>query len=317
MSLPNSVMRHSGSWLVQQFAQQFGDTISEPVVFGIGRTAWYCLYSRGAGVPFLLTYHPQRVERMFMAINVATETYHCWTTKPISRSEIYCFEHGNVLPQLDKKKLESGFDESGNDSDPRYFCVWPVRVIPPSDEHGWPSAEVRIPGINDPVIIEGEILARSWRACRQELAEHSFYLPYVRSVRWNRRVVIRLAIQQWIHQMEQRNSQYGVAGLDALAKLADILSEGDTAVWNRTRGQALEDGGASGMRDLWARFLEEAADELRDPVLPEAAALYWQVAELWSAMFAAVQPATEVARSVRHVLEIEKAALQMLQRHFS
>ena len=310
-----SRMTHSACWAVRRFATELGEEISEALLFGVGRTAWYCFRSEDQH-PVLLTYHPLRVSRMFLALNVPTEVYRCWTDKPLTPDALSGCDGKTLLLEVDKSIFDADDTNEFDAGTPRDYCVWTSRLIQQSTaEGGWPLVELRVPHSDNPVTLDGSLLASGWRTLAKEVAAYTFYLPYTATILWNRQVQIRLAIQQWIHQMRQTASPYGLGGLEALPAFADSL-ENHAADIEQTRRYAFMDGGQAGHRDLLSEFFAEAAEILQDPVLSEAAIAYANIASAWRGVLTGTARGADCASVIRDVYALECEEVQRLEEAF-
>ncbi|MGA7219324.1 MAG: hypothetical protein WBX38_13460 [Candidatus Sulfotelmatobacter sp.] len=306
---------HSACWAVRRFAAQVGEDISEALLFGLGRTAWYCFRAH-AGTSDLLTYHPLRVPRMFMALNVPADSYRCWTSAPLTPAAL-CGCSGKMLLEVDRTifAAKANGKAEGDPYAPRHYCVWTAGLAENSTADGWPFVELQVPHCDNPVVVEGGSLARGWRAPGDRAAAYTFYVSHTTGIRWKPRAQTRLCIEQWVHQMRQAKSPYGLGGLSALPAFADALENG-SADLERTRRYALADGGAAGHRDLLSGFLFEAAELLNAPVLSRAAASYTEIATAWRVLFGDQLTDRECAQTIREIHVLEYEALEELNKDF-
>jgi hypothetical protein len=305
---------HSASWAVRLFAGQYGEDISESMLFGIGLSSWYGLPT-GDPVPFLLTFHPDRLLRMLIALNVPTEVYHCWCTRPPTPDDLAPIRGRRVLLELNRSILRSGESTFGASPSFRRYCVWTTGQEYQPEDGTWPSLELDVPDSKDPITVDGLTLIHAWVHSGDAFGDYRYYVPAIKQLRWNPRVVVRAALGQHLHQMEFGCFNLGWGGMRALKVFSEMLDDHSPTAFDATRMGAPSDGGMWGHRDLMATFLAEATELLGLPQLLETSAIYREIADQWHGLFGkADRPqSSELSSVVKRIMSLEYAALGSLR----
>jgi hypothetical protein len=307
--------RHSGTWATRCFAADAGEDISEPLLFGLGRTAWYS-FNPAQPHPFLRTFHPERVSRIFMALNVPTETFHFWTTKPLQPLDLLWLNSTRLLLEVDQNILEAGVSESELSNRFGRYCVWVKEVRYESGENYWPWVTLQVPGKEQEITVDGAVLAAAWRTTEPGVFRHTCYAPYSKAIRWKKRAVIEHAVQHYVRQMRASQSAHGYSGIKALRCFTEALERDDKPIdFETTRYWARSDGGAAAHRDLLADFFLEAADVICEPQLERAAAAYRGIATAWRSLLCSseLRPGAAVVPTLHAIAAAESEALELLQ----
>jgi len=182
---PSSVdsERQAGPWA--GFAEERGEKIPAVVLFGIGRSAWYQWVEQGQSAS-LLTYHPDRVLHMLLALNVPTEVHDCLATRALRPSDMEPVLGRRVLLELNRDELTAPAQASP--AVHHRYCVWTTGRTEMNGPGAWPQVELEMPSLPAPVFIDGQTLARSWTFPSEDFFRYRFFVPAAHKIRWHRRL---------------------------------------------------------------------------------------------------------------------------------
>ena len=299
---------HSGSWVVGFWARHHGAHFSEASLFGIGRTAWYG-FDPTAQDPRFYTYHPNRVMRTLIALNIATAVYRRVTTARLPSPHAELARGFPVLLEVNEARLTP----AGSGQDGYCLCYMgqageaSPELIPVHTPHN----------VEEPLAVEAGTLVSAWQQPTPLGYQHTVYVPMARTIATSLAHVIPHSISQYVAQMTESLSGERPGGLDGLRAFIRYCRRNDSAVATTLHGALESDGGPHSQRTLMSHFLLEAAAILGQPSLRAVATLYEEIAALWIEVMRSVALKllpTTICDALDGILQLETAAVGTLAR---
>lgn len=289
-SFPHSA--NSALDAVLEWTRTHGQEMTRSILYGITRAACYEFLCAPGKVDFT-TMHPAIIERAFVALNVPVEIYHC-RTSAMAKAWVHGNDFGeDVLIQLPACGHE-GLPARGS---AKFLYQWRTGAAQTDasavDDYRW-QEEVFV----------------GMHAC----TAFRFYYPYMKRTSWNRLGVMRLALRQYVQQMEQHRIGTKWVGLTALDKLAEYVQGAADNTWQSLLDTATADE-AGCHRALFSEYLAQTAVELGEDRLHEAAIIYQKITFLWCLVHqvATCNEASKIVDMLRVIGRCEKTALHVIR----
>jgi hypothetical protein len=308
---------HSSSWALKTALALDGkDTgLSEPLLFGLGASAWYSWHPKRK---LLKGLHPDRIVRAMLGLNIDTLCYRHLDEGVFVQLEERRRAERPVIANLGLHALADKEPVAAEDDGD--FSV----VVLSLEGEAADLAQARVhylSHLSERVLTRSAPeFARSWFVGEDglELAGWFIHLSTKGSpLQWDPAFSVRRALWQYAEQMRDNRIGDELTGLGALDHIIETLAVGHRvslrATWNRAR----LDGGAQFHRDLMAAFLTEAGDLLGELALHDAALELLQSGYLWSRVFALVEEGRDHPDQLIPPLERIRAAEQRALDHLT
>lgn len=308
---------HSSSWALKTALALDGkDTgLSEPLLFGLGASAWYSWHPKRKVLKGL---HPDRIVRALLGLNITTICYRHLDEGVFHQLEERRRAERPVIANLGLHALSD--KEPMLAEDDGDFSV--VVLSFEGDARDLPRSRVHyLSHLSDRVVTRSAPdFARSWFVGEEglELAGWFIHLSTKGApLQWDQAFSVRRAVWQYREQMRGNRIGEEITGLAALDHILETLEAGLRVSLRATGKRARLDGGAQFHRDLMAAFLTEAGDCLGAPGLHEAALELLQSGYVWSRVFAMVEEGRDQPEALIPLLRRIRAAEQKALDHLT
>jgi hypothetical protein len=311
---------HSSSWALKTALALDGkDTgLSEPLLFGLGASAWYSWHPKRK---LLKGLHPDRIVRALLGLNITTICYRHLDEGVFRQLEERRRAERPVIANLglhalaDKEPVDlSGAEDDGD------FSV--VVLSFEGDAADLPGSRVHyLSHLSEHVVTRpAPEFARSWFVGEEglELAGWFIHLSTKGSpLQWDPKFSVQRAVWQYREQMRGNRCGDEITGLAALDHVIETLEAGLRVPLRASARRSRLDGGPQFHRDVMAAFLTEAGDLLGAPGLHDAALELLQSGYVWSRVFTMVDDGRDHPEALLPLLRRIRASEQKALDHLA
>jgi hypothetical protein len=309
---------HSSSWALKTALALDGKDagLSEPLLFGLGASAWYSWHPRRK---LLKGLHPDRVARALLGLNITTICYRHLDEGVFRQLEERRRAERPVIANLGLHAL-AGREPISREDDDGDFSV----VVLSFEGDAGDLARSRVhylTHLSEAVVTRpAPEFARSWFVGEEGLELAGWFIHLSQKgapLQWDPAFSVRRAVWQYREQMRGNRLGDELTGLAALDHLLEALEAGVRVPLRATARRARLDGGAQFHRDVMAAFLTEAGDLLGAPGLHEAALELLQSGYLWSRVLGMVDEGRDHPEALLPLLRRIRGAEQEALDHLA